>query len=834
MLVRSQRRFNEVTQRKEKTLNVDPIITHDVKYSAQKSPQSPMCASALAYARRGWRVIPIWPFRGIGHTAVCCCPQKCDNPGKHPFSTHAASDASADPEVIRRWFEDQPEAGIGLHMGLNGISCLDSDPRNGGDFQALQHDHGELDWTCVQASGRGDGGQHVLMRAPDESLGAPGKPGSGFDYLCGNKIIVVEPSPHFASGLRYKWSSKVNPSNTHKDELLRLLSNPPTWLFEKSKSKESAKEKFSQPAADRVPVDRITAMAVDKVRSGEDTRNNTGYWFFCQLRDNGYSKDEASLTLREWVRLANEATLGQVRYTQEEAKATLKSAYKQDAREPWGEGGKPSHADILLKLTDDFEYFRSGPANDSFVRVQMGDHREVWQVDPKSPRVREILTHRFLLQEDRAPSREALNVAIDTVLAKCGAGPKVDVHIRFARSREAIYLDMCDDQWRAIEVTADGWRVVTDVPVLFRRGAGARPLPLPVKGGTLEALRPLLNCGDDSQWFLMMGWLIGAFLPQGAFCHLVLNGEQGSAKSTTALILQSLIDPSDAGLSGPPKDETDATVSALNAGILAYDNLSGCKAELADTFCRLSTGQGYKTRTFYENLGITIASVKLPVMLNGIDSTVMRGDLLERSIILKLPLVTSKTRLTERGIWADFAGLHPGCLGGLLDAISTGLRNLPHTTLTDPPRMSDFATWVVACEESLPWNPGRFIAAYRGKMEDANRDLAENDSVASALVEWTEQNITQGCGARVTAKDLLIALNDLTGEVPKDFKSWPLSPEALAHKLVRLAPVLRSQGIDMRRLPRTKKSRSRWEIWREGPQPLLFQRFIEHSQGEAA
>src|ERR1019366_10518280 len=140
--------------------------------------------------------------------------------------------------------------------------------------------------------------------------------------------------------------------------------------------------------------------------------------------------------------------------------------------------------------------------------------------------------------------------------------------------------------------------------------------------------------------------LVGAFLPQGAFSRLVLNGEQGSAKSTTALILLSMLDPSDAGLSAPPKDETDATVSAMHAGILAYDNLSGCRADIADVFCRFSTGQGYKTRTFYENLGVTVASVKLPILLNGIDASVMRGDLLERSITLKLPVVTSKTRLT--------------------------------------------------------------------------------------------------------------------------------------------------------------------------------------------
>jgi hypothetical protein len=161
-------------------------------------------------------------------------------------------------------------------------------------------------------------------------------------------------------------------------------------------------------------------------------------------------------------------------------------------------------------------------------------------------------------------------------------GPKVDVYVRFARSRDAIFLDMCDDQWRAIEITKDGWRVVDDPPVLFRRGAGARPLPVPVKGGTLDPLRALVNAGDDSQWCLMLAWLVGAFLPQGAFSHLALHGEQGSAKSTTALVLQSMLDPSDAGLNSPPKDETDATVSALHTGISGAGNAPVIPARHAD------------------------------------------------------------------------------------------------------------------------------------------------------------------------------------------------------------------------------------------------------------
>ena len=144
------------------------------------------------------------------------------------------------------------------------------------------------------------------------------------------------------------------------------------------------------------------ATALEKIQAGAG-RNDAGLWFFVQLRDNGYSRDEAFLHLRDWVAKANEATPGQDRYTDEEAEATLRSAYKREARDPWDEPETESHADILLKLIDDFKYFKSGPANDGYVRMVIGDHQEVWRVDAQGPKVREVLTHRFLAQKDRAP-----------------------------------------------------------------------------------------------------------------------------------------------------------------------------------------------------------------------------------------------------------------------------------------------------------------------------------------------------------------------------------------------------------------------------------------------
>lgn len=779
-----------------------------------------MAEYAATYARLGWKVLPLYEPQGFS----CSCGQNCGKPGKHPRMRDWQT-ASCDPGTVAEQWVIWPTANIGLR--LDGLIVLDVDgPEGLASLAALEAEFGLLDPCARQRSG--SGGWHYLFE------GVPGtvkriKFRPGLDLLTGaGCYVVTEPSLH-ATGNRYQWDA-VTPLELHRNQI--PLSVPPDWLLEAAgnrKPKPTARN--AQPPAERPPVERIIAKALEMIQAGSG-RNDAGLWFFAQLRDNGYSRDEAVVTVRDWVAKANEATPGQDRYTMREAEATLRSAYSKEARDAWGESEKESHADILLKLIDDFEYFKSGPANDAFVRMVIGDHKEVWKVDPKAPKVREVLTHRFLMEKDRAPSREALNTVVDTILAKCGAGPKVDISVRFARSSNAIYLDMADEQWRAIEITASGWRVVQDPPVLFRRGVGARPLPVPTRGGSLDALRPLVNSGDDSQWLLMLSWLVGTFQPDGAFTHLVLNGEAGTAKSNTSLVLLSMVDPTDAGLSGQPKDETDATVSALSCGVLGYDNLSGCRAEIADVFCRFSTGQGYRTRTFYENLGVTVAKVKLPIILNGIDSTVMRGDLLERSISLNLPRVT--TRLTEQGVWGDFAILHASCLAALLDVVSTGLRNLPNINLVNPPRMSDFCTWLVACEPALPWKPGAFLSTYMSKMKSANQDLAERDSVAESLTEWAEQHITQGGCVRIGAKDLLIALNEITAAWPKDLHHWPLSPEALAHRLVRLAPVLRAQGIEISKLPRTMKARSRWEIVRTSPQGFLIPGFIADDCREAA
>ena len=56
-------------------------------------------------------------------------------------------------------------------------------------------------------------------------------------------------------------------------------------------------------------------------------------------------------------------------------------------------------------------------------------------------------------------------------------------------------------------------------------------------------MRDFLNVPDDNSFALVLAWSAAAFRPAGPSPLMVLLGEQGSAKTTTARVLEQLIDP---------------------------------------------------------------------------------------------------------------------------------------------------------------------------------------------------------------------------------------------------------------------------------------------------
>jgi hypothetical protein len=243
----------------------------------------------------------------------------------------------------------------------------------------------------------------------------------------------------------------------------------------------------------------------------------------------------------------------------ERAKAAETNADQKDAAPKAGDA-KTSQADILIECASDVELFH-GDDEEAYARIRVNGHSENHRVTGKP--FKRYLQHAYYQKIGKPPSAEPLRTALSQMEAKAFfEGKKHAVHLRIAEYEGAIFVDLCDDNWRAVEVTRAGWHVVNEAPVRFIRARGMLALPVPEHGGNLLDLRQYLNLKSKDDFVLLIAWLLGVFKAEGPYLILALYGEQGSAKSTAATLLRMITDPSRAPLRTLPRDERDLFIAA--------------------------------------------------------------------------------------------------------------------------------------------------------------------------------------------------------------------------------------------------------------------------------
>jgi hypothetical protein len=194
-----------------------------------------------------------------------------------------------------------------------------------------------------------------------------------------------------------------------------------------------------------------------------------------------------------------------------------------------------------------------------------------------------------------------------------------------------------------------------------------------------------------------------------------------------------------------------------------------------------------------------------PIALNGITDIVNRADLSDRCIFVAAECILDQNRKPKEDLMRAFEAERPRILGALLDAVAVGIATLPHVTSNDWPRMADFAKWGTACESAYT-TTGSFKAAYQRNLVEASESLLDDDLVAAAVQQlklpWEGP-----------ARKMLEELNSVTGQAHINAKDWPKEANALSARLRRLAPLLRSKGINAEKLQRTGAKRG----WRLAP-----------------
>lgn len=372
--------------------------------------------------------------------------------------------------------------------------------------------------------------------------------------------------------------------------------------------------------------------------------------------------------------------------------------------------------------------------------------------------------------------------------------------LRIAERDGTIYLDLGRSDGQSVAIWPGGWQVVPVAPVLFERTAMTGELPVPVRGGSLDAARKLINISSPSGFALYIACRVASLLPGIAHPVEMFTGGPGTCKTATTRITGSWIDPSPAMVPMPKDGRGWATVAG-SSYVLPMDNLSSIPAWFSDLLCKAVSGDGWVDRALYTDGAIYVASFQSVILINGITLGSIRGDLADRAVIHKLERPAGGQFMFEDVVERSWSELHPSALGWLLDQVAA-VRNVmwqnPRMLAGD--RMARFSEVVSAVDRM--WGT-QALARWQGGRQSILLDSAEGDSLVIAI----RASITQPWEG--TASELLSRL-EMSGALalPERWEGqW--TPRSLSERLTRAEPSLNAIGYTVGRGSRGRDTEKR-------------------------
>jgi hypothetical protein len=488
-----------------------------------------------------------------------------------------------------------------------------------------------------------------------------------------------------------------------------------------------------------------------------------------------------------------------------EESATLDFADDDDDDDHGGLGFKPDSASVFARyLMDDLglEVFKD---QHDIAYLRWKD--QVHSLDQKKGRL--VIMSLALVNKAPVSSTFITNVcAVLSAVAITESEEPEFVYLRFAPYQTGSLIDLGNKDQEVILVNKDGWDIIPrpdDVAIIRSDSTGE--MFRPQKCEDPEIFRKYLNIKDDVDYRLMLSCLVAYMHPEGNYPLLTLMGQQGTAKSTAAKMIKSLIDPSHPSIRSPAKTEWNLVIGALNSAILAWDNVSSLSDDISDALCRLATGGGIGMRTLYTTQDETLMDLTRPVIMTSIGNVTERADLQDRVISIFLQPISDEQRRDEARLYEAFNADAPKIVGFLLHALSMLMKNLDSVELTSMPRMADFARKIVAIAPAIGWTEDEALAAYKLNTNRADQLLLENSLISAPLIKLMEKNSFDWFGSMTEL------MSDLANCANQDSRivshpRWPKAANAMRSELNYCLPALRRiWGVEVEDMKRTATSR---------------------------
>ncbi|KKK55074.1 hypothetical protein LCGC14_3078240, partial [marine sediment metagenome] len=241
-----------------------------------KSYMNELLKAALAYAERGWYVLPIKPNEKI------------------PLTKHGVKDATTDPKIIKSWYKKWPTANVAIDVGRSRMVVYDLDP--GSSIKELNEAlDGQLPKTELKSKTPRDG-EHFFYKLQDKDIipQSVSKIAPHVDVRSQDSYVLLPPS--VTKDGDYAWVSEGEATD-RTDEMVRTAytgreksEDYDTWIIEQDIPKNV-----------KLAIEWITDRSRSKIAIQNEGGDQCTYDTGCMMKSYGLSQAVAlEVMLEHW------------------------------------------------------------------------------------------------------------------------------------------------------------------------------------------------------------------------------------------------------------------------------------------------------------------------------------------------------------------------------------------------------------------------------------------------------------------------------------------------------------------------------------------------------
>ena len=492
-------------------------------------------------------------------------------------------------------------------------------------------------------------------------------------------------------------------------------------------------------------------------------------------------------------------------------KSSMHSSNNQEDTNEEEDDSQPSAAQLLVELASDpqnIELFFTNQYGKPYVAVRLGNDRHLEIIPLESSKSKYYLAKLFTENiGGRVPGKDAINNAINSLAAKAVfEGQTISLHLRVAwgspvnrSNSDCIYYDMTDSQRRIIELSAEGWRIISgtesDVPVLFKRH-NQSPQVEPDRNYEPDIFDRFLDLTNVKKEYrqLIKVYIVSLLIPDIAHAILNIHGPKGAAKSFLLKLIKMLIDPARPVLLSLHKDISQFIQQISHNYLAFYDNVKYISQDLSDEICRCVTGSGSTKRELYTDDEDIVYEYKHCLSLNGINIALTESDALDRGLTIELEEIHDENRRKEEDLLEEFKAIRPKVLACILDIVVKSMQIKRTLQLPMLTRMADFSEWGEATSRAMGYDKMSFIRALYENRNEQNLVAVEESIVGFILVKFWQDYCKQtsptyeGSPAQLYAAIVEFAEDN---DININNRQFPKIPAVLVKKLNIIKPNLK-------------------------------------------